>query len=637
MGLWFKANSEGQNLGTIFDSFVNISYDYENKKIKIGSLLFNCSENDYHFVCLLFKQDKILIYLDNQFLGEFEFIIDVTSSEIYLGVDSSINNYFYGELDNIWLMNKELTTDEISYIYENKISLISHMGNRLSYYELYDDEKYEDDNYNIIQSYIKSMDISNEITMLDNTSESTHTYSYKTRFYPISPSYFSMSYTDSLANTVIIQSNKNGDFYNKDTGKIITGDIDFENGVWNLAKSTIKSVSQKPIVVISESPYTELHETLYKVYDYINDSSHYYETYNIETEEHSDEIIADDYNLQNLESTTLIDTADDDTSSPKEKLYSSDGGESFSIYMLSGNLSDPIKVFNVVSDETETPLFTKDNGSSLYSNLEDLKKGQNQLKSYVDLGEASSTPLFSKDGENISHLYLDVQCSENKQVRKYEVTTNDSEVIGYTLGNDTSIVYTDLKFTSIIPNISSKEDAEFNLMQLYIKSIQNELKVSPNKTVYEYKNSHSTNYIKRFEKDIDDDISSSIVKNSITFTYWVGDTLEKTIANVNEEGGVIGENISSGNFDYTTNILTVEFNNKIKSDVVVSYEYYDSLDIDYTKPIIMNYKTKNSIKINEIGLEDENHELMAYMTFPDVEFNTIYDNLSALFAISKSS
>ena len=51
----------------------------------------------------------------------------------------------------------------------------------------------------------------------------------------------------------------------------------------------------------------------------------------------------------------------------------------------------------------------------------------------------------------------------------------------------------------------------------------------------------------------------------------------------------------------------------------------------------MNYKTKNSIKINEIGLEDENHELMAYMTFPDVEFNTIYDNLSALFAISKSS
>lgn len=637
MGLWFKANSEGQNLGTIFDSFVNISYNYENKKIKIGSLFFDCSENDYHFVCLLFKQDKILIYLDNQFLGEFEFIIDVTSSEIYLGVDSSIDNYFYGELDNIWLMNKELTTDEISYIYENKISLISHMGNRLSYYELYDDEKYEDDNYNIIQSYIKSMDISNEITMLDNTSESIHTYSYKTRFYPISPSYFSMSYTDSLANTVTIQSNKNGDFYNKDTGKIITGNIDFKNGVWNLAKSTIKSVSQKPIVVISESPYTELHETLYKVYDYINDSSHYYETYNIKTEEHSDEIIADDYNLQNLESTTLIDTADDDTSSSKEKLYSSDGGESFSIYMLSGNLSSPIKVFNVVSDETETPLFTKDNGSSLYSNLEDLKKGQNQLKSYVDLGEASSTPLFSKDGENISHLYLDVQCSENKQVRKYKVTTNDSEVIGYTLGNDTSIVYTDLKFTSIIPNISSKEDEEFNLMQLYIKSIQNELKVSPNKTIYEYKNSYSTNYIKRFEKDIDDDKSSSIVKNSITFTYWVGDTLEKTIARVNEEGGVIGENINSGNFDYTTNILTVEFNNKIKSDVVVSYEYYDSLDIDYTKPIIMNYKTKNSIKINEIGLEDENHELMAYMTFPDVEFNTIYDNLSALFAISKSS
>ena len=51
----------------------------------------------------------------------------------------------------------------------------------------------------------------------------------------------------------------------------------------------------------------------------------------------------------------------------------------------------------------------------------------------------------------------------------------------------------------------------------------------------------------------------------------------------------------------------------------------------------MNYKIQKSTMVNEIGLEDENHELMAYMTFPNIEFHTIYNNISALFAIAKSS
>ena len=83
-------------------------------------------------------------------------------------------------------------------------------------------------------------------------------------------------------------------------------------------------------------------------------------------------------------------------------------------------------------------------------------------------------------------------------------------------------------------------------------------------------------------------------------------------------------------------VLNVKFIDKISSDISISYEYYYSLELDYTKPLVMNYKIEKSIKINEIGLENENHELMAYMTFPNVEFHTIYDNLSAMFTIKKS-
>ena len=115
--------------------------------------------------------------------------------------------------------------------------------------------------------------------------------------------------------------------------------------------------------------------------------------------------------------------------------------------------------------------------------------------------------------------------------------------------------------------------------------------------------------------------------------------LTKKSASVDAQGGISGDNINTllSSFNYNTNTLSVTFYNEVNSDIIVSYEYYHSLDIDYSKPIMMNYKIQKSTMVNEIGLEDENHELMAYMTFPNIEFHTIYNNISALFAIAKSS
>ena len=628
LGTWFKATKSTSSLGTIFDSFIKISYNYSNNKIQINSHQYNCSADEYHFLCLLFSSNKVKIYLDKQFLNEFDYTISITSSQIYLGIDSTIHNYFYGEIDNIWLLSKALNIDEISYIYNNKISLISHMGNRLSYYKLSDDEKYENEDYNIIQSYIKSMDISNEITMLENNLDETHIYSYKTKFNPILPSQFSMTYVDSLSNTIIIQSNKNGEFYNKENGKIITGNIDFKTGVWNLAKNTIKSISQKPIIKISDSPYTNFYETWYKVIDNIESEVHYYNTFDEKTEEHGTEIIADDFKDGELDKTIFITKADNDTS--HIKLYSYDNKETYRIYK-NDILSEPITSFIVASDDTETPLFSEDEGKKLYTNLADLQNNNNQLKSYVDLGEASGTYLYSKD--NGETLYLDVECSAEKKVTKFLDLTSSKFV--YRLGND-NIYYTDLTFTSIIEEPNLREDDYFNLMQIYIKSIQIELKLSPYQTIYKYNNCYSINYISNFSLPIENE-NIKLVKNSITFTYWLNNNSTKIIAKINDDGTVSGENILLGRFNFETNTLNVQFINQVKSDILTSYEYYDSLNIDCTKPIIMNYKIEQSIKINEIGLEDENHELMSYMTFPDIEFNTIYDNISALFAITKQS
>ena len=158
--------------------------------------------------------------------------------------------------------------------------------------------------------------------------------------------------------------------------------------------------------------------------------------------------------------------------------------------------------------------------------------------------------------------------------------------------------------------------------------------------IHEYTNVYTLDYIQNFQVSIE--LSNiQLVKNSIVFYFWMTEdgVLTKKSASVDAQGGISGDNINTllSSFDYNTNILSVMFYNEVNSDIIVSYEYYHSLDIDYSKPIMMNYKIQKSTMVNEIGLEDENHELMAYMTFPNIEFHTIYNNISALFAIAKSS
>ena len=641
LGLWFKAsNLTDISSGTIFESFINISYDYINNKLIIDGNEFDCDKN-YHFLCLHFNHTSstVKVYIDCVDYGQFNFSITSSSHKIYLGTNDLINNNFYGEIDNIWLLAKILNDVQMSYIFNNKISVISHMGNRLSYYELTDDEIYTDKNYLLIQSYVKSMDINNEHTMLTEDASDSANYTYTTKFSPIIPSYFKMSYTDSLGKTVTIKSNEDGKFYNEDTGKNITGGIDFDKGIWNLTKNTVQSVSQKPIVEINKEPYKKTYTTLYHVIDESKDPSDrdcWYSTYDVKNQTHGDKIIADKYDVDGSTKTTSTFIYKSDVDTSLTKIYSNDE-ENFYVY-IGDEKSNYINLYNVDSDD-ETPLFSKDNGKSLYLTLSDLISNTNQLKAYVDLGEASATTIYSKDG-GIT-MYLDVACSNEKQIHKFYTTIGDNQITFYTLGKS-PIAYSNLSFTSIVEKGEESSPLSFNPMQLVIKTVQSDLISTLNLycDIHEYTNVYTLDYIQNFQVSIE--LSNiRLVKNSIVFYFWMNKdgVLTKKSARIDAQGGISGDNINTllSSFDYNTNTLSVTFYDEVNSDVIVSYEYYHSLDIDYSKPIIMNYKIQKSTMVNEIGLEDENHELMAYMTFPNIEFHTIYNNISALFAIAKSS
>jgi hypothetical protein len=234
-----------------------------------------------------------------------------------------------------------------------------------------------------------------------------------------------------------------------------------------------------------------------------------------------------------------------------------------------------------------------------------------------------------------------VACSSDKQIHKYYTTVDDNQTTFYTLGTST-IGYSNLSFTSIVEVGEESYSLSFNPMQLVIKTVQSDLTSTLNLyyDIHEYSDVYTLDYIQSFQVSIASS-STQLVDSSIVFYFWMTEdgVLTKKSASVDAQGGISGDNINTllSSFDYSTNILSVTFYNEVDSDVIISYEYYYSLDIDYSEPIVMNYKIQKSTMINEIGLEDENHELMAYMTFPNIEFHTIYNNISALFAIAKSS
>lgn len=644
LGMWFNANKEpSTQIETIFDSFINISYDYENEKLIIDTVNeFDCPKNMDIFLVLIFYKNSTdtTLYLNGNLIGTFSYTMILTSTPIYIGTNETHDLNFYGLIDNLWMLAKVIPQSDIEYVYDNKISVISHMGNRIGYYEIYDDETYEDENYMLIQSYVKSMDVTNENIIVSNDDPSN--YMAKTKISPIIPSYFTMSYQNSLGETVVLKTNEKGEFYKynpitQTVGEQITGEMNFVNGEWSLAKNTIKSISQDTI----DSPKKTDKPTAYHVVNELSNTDKWYDSYDPVHDTFSGEFTADEIvtDVATDESVLFIYHEDNDVV-PKTNIYTSDN-ENYYIKIDSTVYpqyeSEMIVNSYVISnDNDETHLFSIDGGKSLFHNLTNLEQNQNQLKSYVDLGESSNTTIYSIN--NGTSMYLNVACTAEKRVKKWQNNNNPMEY-GYSI-NGGEIIYSNLSFSSIVSDTNEGwTNISFTVSEIVSKKIQVNLELTLVETREYYENIYTVDYIEEINKYIDPLEHPNKVPNSIQFNYWIesDEGFIKYTALVDESGGILpDENILTGNFNYETNLLYVKFRSKIKSDVVISYNYYEFLDLDYAHPITMNYKMEKSISINEIGLEDENHELMAYMTFPDIKFNDIYNNISVLFAIAKN-
>ena len=634
LGIWFNpSNSPTDGEKTIYDGFVKVTYDGSSVNVYNSSTHegYLCQKNENNFVVFTFSSGKINIYLNgSHVLTDVSFSISTNTYRNHIGTDSLHNSNFIGLIDSIWLMNKVITSEEVNYIYQNKISIISNMGNMLNRYRIYDKEKYLDESgYRLIQSYVQAMDINNENFIIENNDDSE--INIQTNVYPINPSYFSITNRN-----LTLKTNDRGELYDSDSGEIIDGQIDFENGKISLLKNSLKTISQQVI----EKVKADKMASIYLQKQYTDDEGVWM---NSDGQELSP--VPDYVNIESASDKKTILICHETNDSSQRNIYTDDDKNTFYLKKTQDKLDDLIQAF-IINNEVHT--FSTDNGRHLYLTLNDVGNDLNSLHSYIEVGEPSQTRIYSNNLEIENNqtqpniLYLDVKCT--KEVNKVTYNTNK---VGYIYNRNFNSVYTDLTFTELIPDVTVTindiiSSDNLNLIEMGINYTPTEMEVNEIESEEWYYSVWKYNYIKTIEnKDItifEDNkyrnITNPII-NTIKINYWIKENNipKKYIATINDNGSVSGINIESGFYDTETHKLSITFNEKIENDVTISYNYEYRLKINYEAPLVLKYKAKNKMIINEIGLENENHELLAYMTFNDVEFNDIYNHASAMFAI----
>lgn len=125
-------------------------------------------------------------------------------------------------------------------------------------------------------------------------------------------------------------------------------------------------------------------------------------------------------------------------------------------------------------------------------------------------------------------------------------------------------------------------------------------------------------------------------ENHVSILY---STDKRYIAKDDGLGNITGEGIVSGTINYSTGELTLEFSSNLRLDssLTIIYSYPLEITPDTNSEIRANYYcTGQILDITEAGFYNQNEELVAYCTFPPIEFHTNRVGLNLGIAVDKS-
>lgn len=125
----------------------------------------------------------------------------------------------------------------------------------------------------------------------------------------------------------------------------------------------------------------------------------------------------------------------------------------------------------------------------------------------------------------------------------------------------------------------------------------------------------------------------NIKKTSLKINYTISDITYEAIDDGN--GNISGVGIS-GTINYTDGYISLEKSRELQGTyILIDFIYIVDLNILDDSPVYVNYTMKMNVPITEIGLEDENKELMVYMTFPKIELLNSNNHIATNFIIKK--
>lgn len=117
--------------------------------------------------------------------------------------------------------------------------------------------------------------------------------------------------------------------------------------------------------------------------------------------------------------------------------------------------------------------------------------------------------------------------------------------------------------------------------------------------------------------------------------YFFGGT--QYVGEIDALGNITGTNISSGTVNFEDGTVTITFTGTVDAiDITMNYIYRKTPTLSGSRKVYTQYKSYDSIEITELGLMDENENLIAYSTFPPVQLANYRNHLSSLFLINKN-
>lgn len=148
----------------------------------------------------------------------------------------------------------------------------------------------------------------------------------------------------------------------------------------------------------------------------------------------------------------------------------------------------------------------------------------------------------------------------------------------------------------------------------------------------EFTTSKTTNYTNEFlnldgSGNVNDTLEAVVDVGQLELHYSYNGDLY--VVTDDGAGNIVGANISSGSINYTTGDISVTFTNPNDDvPIYVNYSATKTTFIPTGAEVRYEYRTNQVLGINEIGFEDENNNLVAYMSFPDIESEDWYDHVS---------